>query len=804
MPTKILKFGGSSIANAERIISVYNIIKEKPKTYDYAIIFSALKGVTSNLKALAKKASRKKKYDSELNDLIVLHMDCVDQLSFIKNKKMEESLDRIFNDLKSKLSSIYSKNHLSSKDLDKIFSFGEILSTLIISNYFNHKGIASEQLDARNVIVTDNNFGNAFVHYQRTFTKIRRYCAGRKRLQIITGFLGATLAGETTTIGRNGSDYTATIFGAALNAKKIEIWTNIDGIKSANPNLVENSETISDITYEEAMELAHAGADVIFPPSLIPALYKNIPISIKNTFNPNNSGTKIYKEVKNKEDAIVGISSQSDISLVRLQGAGLVGVKGTIGRIFSSISKEKINIRLISMAFSEHSICFAINPKYNKKAIEALKLEFEYEIKNKLVDQILLEKNLSLVAVVGEGMRQNPGVSGRVFTTLGNLNISIIAIAQGSSERNISFIVRNKDISEALKGLHSEFFDNQDKTTDVYLVGIGNIGGELLKIIKNNPSDRLRIIAAASSKKMLLKSSGLKISKIKHDLLSRGKLLSINQFLDYNTLSKNKKIFVDCTASESIAKKYTKIIDRGFSIVTASKIANSIQQSYYNEIRNKIKSTNLNFHYETNVGAGLPVISTLKSLLLTGDQIIKIEGVLSGTLSYLFSSFDGTIPFSTLVENAKERGFTEPDPREDLNGNDVARKILIMARETGVKLNLSDIETQNLVPEKIDRGCSVEEFLSGLKDFDQEFFTKLENAKKKKKVLRYIGSWSKNSAKVGLQEVGSENPFYHQKGRENFILFKTRRYNDIPLIIRGHGAGADVTAAGVLRDIQLC
>ena len=804
MPIKILKFGGSSIADARKITSVYNIIKKKSDAYDYAIVFSALKGVTNDLGRIANKASNKKNYELELNELIELHMRCVEQLDFIDNKKTVSSLKRIFNELKSNLSSLYSRNHLSSKDLDKILSFGEILSTLIISNYFNHRGIASEQLDSRNVIVTDNNFGNAFVHYQQTFTKIRNYCNGRNKLQIITGFLGATLSGETTTIGRNGSDYTATIFGAALNAKTIEIWTNIDGIKSANPNLVKNSETISDITYEEAMELAHAGADVIFPPSLIPALYKNIPISIKNTFNPKNNGTKIYKEAKDKKDVIVGISSQSNISLVRIQGAGLVGVKGTIGRIFSSISKEKINIRLISMAFSEHSICFAINPKHNKKAIEALKLEFEYEIKNRLVDQILLEKNLSLVAVVGEGMRKNPGVSGRVFTTLGNLNISIIAIAQGSSERNISFIVKNKDIPEALKGLHSEFFDNQIKTTDIYLAGIGNIGWELLKIIKNNPSDKIRIIAVATSKKMLLKNSGLNISKIKSDLLSRGKLISINQFLDYNSLSKNKKIFVDCTASKSIAKKYTEIIDKGFSIVTASKIANSIQQSYYNEIRNKIKSTNLNFYYETNVGAGLPVISTLKSLLLTGDQVIKIEGVLSGTLSYLFSIFDGTVPFSALVKDAKRRGFTEPDPREDLNGNDVARKILIMARETGAKLNLSDIKIQNLVPEKIDDRCSVEDFLSELQDFDEEFFTKLENAKKKKKVLRYIGSWSKKSAKVGLQEVGSENPFYHQKGRENFILFKTRRYNDIPLIIKGHGAGADVTAAGVLRDIQLC
>ncbi len=804
MSIKILKFGGSSIADAGKIVSVYNIVKKKSNEYDYAIVLSALQGITNKLSSIADQASNRKNYKLELNDLIALHIKCVENLNFTNNKSTISKLEKIFNELRSDLSSVFSKNHISAKDLDKVLSFGEILSTLIIADYFNERGTSSEQLDARSVIATDNNFGNAFVHYKETFTKIRNYFHGRNKLQIITGFLGATQSGETTTIGRNGSDYTATIFGAALNAKKIEIWTNINGIKSANPNFVENSETISDITYKEAMELAHAGADVIFPPSLIPALYKNIPISIKNTFNPEHIGTKIYREVEKRRNVIVGISSQSDISLVRLQGAGLVGLKGTIGRIFSSISKEKINIRLISMAFSEHSICFAINPKNNKKAIEALKLEFEYEIKNKLVDQIVLEKDLSLVAVVGEGMRKNPGVSGRVFSTLGDLNISIIAIAQGSSERNISFIVRNKDISEALEGLHCEFFDNQAKTTDIYLAGIGNIGKELLKIIKNDPSSKIRILAVASSKKMLLKSSGLEISKIKSDLLSKGEVYSINQFLDYNTISRNKKIFVDCTASESIAKKYSQIIDKGFSIVTASKIANSIQQSYYNEIRKKIKSANLNFNYETNVGAGLPVISTLKSLISTGDIIIKIQGVLSGTLSYLFSSFDGTIPFSKLVKDAKKKGFTEPDPREDLNGNDVARKILIMARETGAELNLSDIEIQNLVPKSIDKECSVEQFLVKLRDFDQAFFSKFEKARKEEKVLRYIGSWEEGSAKVGLRAVGPESPFYHQKGRENFVLFKTKRYNDIPLIIKGHGAGADVTAAGVLRDIQLC
>ena len=804
MKIKILKFGGSSIANAEKISFVYDIIKQKSNSYNYAIVFSALKGVTNKLHSLAILASQKKKFESEINELIALHINCIDQLSFRDDKKLKDKVKMYFDNLKLDLNSLKLKNELHSKDLDKILSYGEILSTLIISDYFNNQGLDSEQLDARKLILTDDTFGNAFVHYQKSFTKIRKYYNNREKLQIITGFLGATKDGETTTIGRNGSDYTATIFGAALNAKEIEIWTDVDGIQSANPKLIKNSLTISRITYEEAMELAHAGADVIFPPSLIPALYKNIPIFIKNTLDPNNNGTKIFKKFRNNRNVIVGISSQSNISLIRLQGAGLIGVKGTIGRIFSSLAKERINIRLISMAFSEHSICFAINPIYNNKAIKALQKEFDIEIKNKQVDQIRLEKDLSLVAVVGEGMRQNPGISGRVFTTLGEHDISVIAIAQGSSERNISFIVQDKDISKTLLSLHNEFFKPPKNTTHVYLVGVGNIGGELLKIINRNPSNNFRIVGVASSKKMLFEKFGLEISKAKSNLASSGEAFSLDRFLKKFNFSKNKKIFVDCTASKSIAEKYTQIIEKGFSIVTANKIANTLEQSYYDEIRSKIKINNNSFHYETNVGAGLPVISTLKSLLLTGDKIIKIQGVLSGTLSYLFSSFDGKIPFSTLVKNAREKGYTEPDPREDLSGYDVARKILILIRETGAKLRLSDINIENLVPEEIDKTISVKEFLIILKKFDHKYLTKLKNAKKNKKVLRYIGSWNGKTAKVELKAVGPENPFYSQNGRENFILIKTKRYNDVPLIIKGHGAGAEVTAAGVLRDIQLC
>ena len=804
MALEILKFGGSSIADAEKIRHVANIIRDKKSRGDIVIVISAFGGVTDTLKDLADKAASGKPRDQMYDLLIKRHRECIHDLNSQINNDDQYHLDEYFIQLESDLSSIEKAKQNSSQSQDKILSYGELLSTTILAQYLYQIGIPAEQLDARKVILTDNNFGHAYVHYQKSYDRIKTYYKECTKVQIVTGFLGATENEITTTLGRNGSDYTASIFGAALNAKVIEIWTDVDGILSADPNIIKKAKAIPSMTYEEAMELAHAGAKVIFPPSMIPALYKNIPIFIKNTFDPEQSGTRIGKDRAVLDEIVVGISSLSNISLVLLQGAGLVSLKGTIGRIFSTLAKENINIILISMAFSEHSVCFAIKPKYNTVALRALKTEFETEIKQKKIDRIKLEKSLSLVAVVGEGMRQNPGVSGRVFSTLGSHDISIIAIAQGSSERNISFIVDDADVSNTLRILHNEFFEKKEDFLDIYLVGTGTIGSELLNIICQHNMNNIRICALGNSKKMLLGNAEINPVTAIDNLKKASDPFVLDKFLKHKNFGSNSKVFVDCTASETIAEQYADILNNGFSVVAANKIANTLGYDYYRAMRKSAKERNVHFRYETNVGAGLPIINTLQGLLVAGDEILEIQGILSGTLSYLFNSFDGQTLFSSLVSSAREKGFTEPDPREDLNGMDVARKMLILVRETGAKLDLDDVSVESLIPEALGPDLPVAEFLNQFSNFDSFFLDRLNKAKTEQKVLRYLGTWDGSKVRAGLEAVDQKSPFYHQYGSENLIMFKTRRYHDVPLVIKGYGAGAGVTATGVLQDIQAC
>lgn len=805
MSLKILKFGGSSVADANKIKHVAGIIADSKKSNELAIVMSAFGGVTDTIKSLAETASKGKNIESTFDSLIKKHMGCVNDLSVSTDDKIKFKLDEYFTQLRVNLSTIENEKHLSAQALDKVLSYGELISTLIIARHLSQIGIPAEQLDARNVILTDNYFGHAFVHYQQSYNCIRDYYKDRTKVQVITGFLGATESGITTTLGRSGSDYTAAIFGAALNAESIEIWTDVNGIHSADPKTINDAEAIPSLTYEEAMELAHAGVKVIFPPTMIPALYKNIPIRIKNSFEPDHPGSLITKDRTISGKTVVGISSLSNVTLISIQGAGMVGMKGMIGRIFSTLAKEKINIILVSQAFSEHSVCFAIKPEWVSKAVKALKTEFSFELSNHYIDEIKVEKNLSLIAVVGEGMRHTPGVSGRVFSTLGNNNINVIAIAQGSSERNISFIVHDKNVNTTLNVLHTEFFKTQDDCADIYLIGVGTIGSELLNIINQENPKGISIYAVGTSKNMLIGTDTLSPILIKDELKKSGSPFVLNKFISASIgRSTRQKIFVDCTASGMIAQEYVNIINSEFSVVTANKIANTLDQDYYSSIRDATQNKNVRFRYETNVGAGLPIINTLQKLLATGDKILSIQGVLSGTLSYLFNTYDGQTSFSVLVKDAKAKGFTEPDPRDDLSGMDVARKMLILARETGAKLELNDIFVASLIPTELNSELSVDRFLDRLGDFDEHFLQKLEKAKAEHKVLRYIGSWDGQKAKVGLKAVGRNNPFYNQKGRENFIVFKTKRYNDVPLVIKGHGAGAAVTAAGVLQDIQSC
>ena len=804
MALKILKFGGSSIADVKRIKNVAAIIQQQRQDSELAIIISALGGVTNRLIILAETAARGEMFDSPFQKVVKHHSQVIDKLFPLNDQGIRCQLDDYFDELKSDLSLLSEKNQLPAQAQDKILSYGELLSTTIISQLLSQKNIHSEQLDARKVVLTDDNFGNAFVHYQKSYNRIRAYYQSRKKLQIITGFLGATEHGQTTTLGRSGSDYSASIFGAALNASSIEIWTDVNGILSANPTIVKNARTIPHLTYEEAMELAHAGARVIFPPTMIPAKYKQIPIVIKNTFATDNPGSFISETREIKNETIVGISSLSGIALLRLQGAGMVGMKGMIGRVFSSLAKEKINIMLVSQAFSEHSVCFAVNPNLVKNAISSLENEFDFEMKNRYIDRIRIEDNLSMVAVVGEGMRHTPGISGKVFGRLGAEKINIIAIAQGSSERNISFIVEDQDVDRSLLALHDEFFSDSKPGADLYLAGVGTVGSELLSILDKLTPDEIQLKGVASSRKMVLSDQFIDPEKAVEQLQKSGDDHDLDAFLAGGSSQNREKIFVDCTASASVSKQYSRILEKGFSIVTANKIANTLNQDYYQSIRVSAAENGVHFYYEANVGAGLPVISTLQNLVNTGDKITKIEGVFSGTLSYLFNTITPEIPFSKLVRDAKDMGYTEPDPRQDLNGLDVARKLLILARETGAKLELDNIKIESLLPFGSESIESVEDFLEHLTKFDDNMKSRLEKAKSENKKLRFIGKFEDGKASVALEAIGKEHPFYELQGSENIIAFHTDRYSDLPLVIKGTGAGAAVTAAGVLGDIQQC
>ena len=792
---KILKFGGSSVKTTERIEQMVQLISS---AHPCAVVVSAFGGVTDQLIQLIASAERGADYNNDLQLLFDRHRQTIHDLH-LQKELLFNAVQKIENELRDTLSTIANQKKCTPQLKDTVLSVGEQLSANIITEACIEKGINAAYLDARKVILTDDHFGSAFVHYQKSYNNIRNEWKDESKTRIITGFIGATESGETTTFGRSGSDYTASIFGAALDVEEIEIWTDVNGILSADPNVVFDAKTISHITYEEAMELAHAGAKVIFPPTMIPALYKSIPIRIKNTFEPDNPGTAITQDRLRNDHFAVGISSLYNVSLIRFQGAGMVGRFGVIGRVFDALAKKKINIILVSQVFSEHSICFAIQPAEVDLAESLLKEEFSFELKNHFIDSIKIENDLSLIAVVGEGMRHTPGIAGKLFSVLGEQNVNLIAIAQGSSERNISFIIKNDEVKSAVRSLHQYIFSD-NTIINVFIAGVGLVGSDLIRLIQNKKS--INVCGIMNSRKMILNPSGLDTQHYV-EKLAQGETADLESFISSAAQSRNA-VFVDVTSSPAIAEQTATILKKGISVVSASKLANAMNQDYYDSIRENSKASGALFKYETNVGAGLPIIETLQTLLNTGDTVKKIEGVMSGTLSYLFSQFDGTVSFSNLVKQARENGFTEPDPRDDLNGMDVARKILILTRETGIKLALDDISVENLIPAEMDPDLSIDNFLNQFSNYDSTFLDRYESAKKEGKVLRYIATWNGKKAVVGLKAVGSDNPFFHQNGRENFIVFTTRRYNDAPMVIKGHGAGAEVTAAGVLGDILKC
>jgi bifunctional aspartokinase / homoserine dehydrogenase 1 len=806
---KVLKFGGSSAATPERIKSIINIVKPYLQQ-EVTLVFSAFGGVTDQLIQLSKLALEGNlEYKQKLEQLEKRHLDAVRELTTVSTQSAILAQVKIqINELEDVLHGIYLVKERTPRTLDYIMSFGERLSAYIICEAFKDKGLTVEFLDARKVIRTDNQFGYAKVDFETTNKLIRDHFKHHQDVQIITGFIATSESGETTTLGRSGSDYTAAIFAGALQASALEIWTDVDGMMTADPRLVKTSFTVPQMSYEEAMELSHFGAKVIFPSTMQPAMAHRIPIWVKNTFNPSATGTLISAESVNGK-LIKGISSMNNISLLNVQGSGLLGVVGVSMRLFSTLAREKVNVILISQASSEHSICIAIETEAASKAKSAIEREFVHEIKDELIDEVKIQQGLSIIAVVGDGMKHHPGTSGRMFNALGKNGVNVVAIAQGSSERNISSVIQQSDVSKALNALHDAFFLSDKKTVHVFLVGTGLIGSTLLTQMRDQ-FDKLashsklevKVIGIANSKKMLFDAAGISFDSAITTMKENGEVMNITDYVQTMiALNLPSSVFVDCTSSVDVASQYQKVLSSNISIVTPNKKANSAQLSHYNTLKQLAQKRGARFLYETNVGAGLPVINTLNDLLLSGDAVIRIEGVLSGTLNFIFSNYARGKKFSDVVAEAKAKGYTEPDPRDDLSGMDVARKILILAREAGASLELEDIQVQNLVPEDCRGDMSADAFLRKLQAHDAHYEKLLADADSKAEKLRYQAVFENGKASVKLGTVNSNHPFYSLSGSDNIILLTTERYHERPMVIRGPGAGAEVTAAGVFADI---
>jgi bifunctional aspartokinase / homoserine dehydrogenase 1 len=810
---KVLKFGGSSVANAERIRRLGEIVVREYKNIGrLAVVVSAFQGVTDTLINMGMIASTGSiAYRKELDQLQERHREVASTL--VSGDDLEALLLMVteyFKEVSDTLHGVMLVKELSDRSLDLIMSYGEQLSATIIASFLKQTLSNVEYLDARKVIVTNRLFGSAVIDEEVTYQKIREYFDVGSVLPVITGFIAATSAHETTTLGRGGSDFTAAIVGAALHVDAIEIWTDVDGVMTADPRKVPKAFAIPQMSYQELMEMSHFGAKVVHPPTIAPAMRQRIPIWIKNTFRPEVKGTEVIYSVDNHQEALIrGISSVDNISLLRLEGNGMIGVPGVASRLFGALARNQISVMIITQGSSEHSICFAVMPDQAERAREVADQEFSLEHGAGLIESVVITSNVSVIAVVGDNMHEMPGVSGRFFGALGRNGVNIIAIAQGSSELNITCLIHREDEGKALTAIHDEFFLSHVASINLFLVGIGLIGKALIQQIKQQVEHlrrefnlEIKVCGIANSRKMLFSSQGICLDNWKEHLEASTQSMEIDGFIRHmKKANLARSIFVDCTANDLIASKYGEVLDSSISVVTPNKRANSSSNEEYQTLKRLAQMRGVDYYYETNVGAGLPVISTIVDLLLSGDKIHRIDAILSGTLSYIFNLFQDGVPFDVIVKKAKELGYTEPDPREDLNGMDVARKILILARECGYPLELDDVVVEPLLSEKCYDVGSIEEFFSVLGQYSEPLNTKRDQASKEGCVLRYIATLNEGKASVNLEVVDPSHPFYSLSGSDNIVAIHSSRYHEQPLVIKGAGAGADVTAGGVFADI---
>ncbi|MFY7670981.1 bifunctional aspartate kinase/homoserine dehydrogenase I [Tenacibaculum sp. MEBiC06402] len=806
---KVLKFGGSSVRDHHNIQKVIEIISAKSKEDKIAVVVSAFGKTTDKLLKSAELAKQKdESYLSLINEVEKHHFETIENLPLNNSSDIIEKVNQQFNQLKTLYKGCYLLEELSPKAKAIISSFGERLSSYIISEAAKTTLNATFK-NSQDLIVTDDNFLKAQVDFETTFSNCSSYFSNNSnQVVILPGFIARCYNGQTTTLGRGGSDYTASIYAAAIHAEELQIWTDVSGMYTANPAIVRQAKPIQIISYEEAMEMSHFGAKVIYPPTIQPVREMKIPVRIKNTFHPEQEGTLITAN-SDKSSPVKGITYVEKVSLLTIEGSGMVGMSGVSKRLFEALSDSNINVILITQASSEHTICVGALEDDAEKAVKSISKKFNDEIDQHRIDPVILENDLSIIAIVGDNMKNHQGLSGKMFSSLGKNNVNIRAIAQGASEKNISAVIKRNDAKKALNTLHEQFFGDNIKQLNLFVTGVGNVGNRFLAqlqqqqdYLQSNLKINIRVIGLSNSTKMYFDENGIDLSDWKNLLINKGEKTSLDSFLERSKkYNMRNSVFVDNTANEEVSKMYQHYLQSNIAVVTCNKIACASELNNYKTLKKISSKFNAPFLFETNVGAGLPIIDTLKNLIASGDQVHKIQAVLSGSLNFVFNNFNSDVTFHDIVKQAQEEGYTEPDPKIDLSGVDVARKILILARESGYELELSDIENNSFLPKESLNTSNNDDFYASLTKFESHFQEIYKKANSENCKLKYVAEFENGKAKVGLQHVPSNHPFYNLEGSDNIVLFFTDRYPIQPLQIKGAGAGADVTASGIFADV---
>ena len=805
---KVLKFGGTSVGSVNSILSLKRIVEAESRRTPVVVVVSALGGITDKLIATSQLALKgDESYKDEFQAMVDRHHRMIATIITEPDARMQllTTIDTLFEQLKSIFFGVYLIHDLSQKTLDAIVSYGERLSSHIVAVLV--KG--AKWYDARPMIKTFRKNGRHTLDSELTNRLVRETFTELPQVSLVPGFISMDRdTGEITNLGRGGSDYTAAIIAAALDAETLEIWTDVDGFMTADPKVIKSAYTINELSYIEAMELCNFGAKVIYPPTIYPVCVKNIPIWVKNTFNPSNAGTIIKEKVANDQKLIKGISSISGTTLITVTGLSMVGVIGVNERIFSTLAANGISVFMVSQASSENSTSIGVRDTEAGKAVEVLDQVFAKEIETGAMFPMHAESGLATIAIVGENMKHTPGIAGKLFGTLGRSGISVIACAQGASETNISFVVEGRFLRKSLNVLHDSFFLSEYKVLNLFICGIGTVGSKLIEqiraqyeLLKERNRLKLNVVGIASSKNAIFTRDGVNLDNYKE--LLRQSAPSDTKRLHDEVIGMNifNSVFVDCTASREVASLYQSFLEHNISIIAANKIAASSEYDTYNELKQTALRRGVKFRYETNVGAGLPIIGTINDLVNSGDKILKIEAVLSGTLNFIFNAIASDVPFSETVRCEKEQGYSEPDPRVDLSGTDVVRKLVILTREAGYPVEQSDVEKHLFVPAEFFEG-SVEEFWKKLPSLDDDFEKRRQRLESEGKRWRFVAVMDHGKTSVALQEVPQGHPFYNLQGSNNIVMLTTERYREFPMLIQGYGAGASVTAAGVFANIM--